>query len=239
MTTISLLMSWLLASGAAVQSPPATASLRTDGRTVSVVETQTSSNADAPMLERRFVADGRVFYRSRLQDGGARWEWSVDIGHPIQKGRVLIRQGSAEGIDANGATLWTGTTTRPICVPDVFAEVAVHYDDQLRQGVTLVCMTPVPKARKLAPLAVRRIADGADGRRRYSIGPGSLGMRLFVKSTTLETSADGRFLLAQRGQFEASYAQGRFRYIEGDAVYSTPHALTPLPNIFRASGTRP
>lgn len=220
----------LTTATAAANTPlPATATLRDGNSLIRVFDSE-----QGQQRERRFVRDDVTLYRSRLQPDRGVWLWTVDVAHPYQIGRVRMRQGVAEGLAVDGRVLWSGTTQRALCLPEMLPEVAVAYDAQIRGG-RFICMTPVPKAKKLAPLSIRRLGDGKDGRRRYEVGPGSLGMRFFMDSTVLELSADGKTLLAQRGQFEAARKEAKFRYLMGEAVYASPRAVGALPAAFRAT----
>jgi hypothetical protein len=236
--TISLCLSTacLFAAAATASEPPreATATLRSEQRLVRIVDVSIGAERS-----RRFLHQNGTIYRSTLKPVQGSWLWTVDIAHPYQLGRVRVMPGRADGLTADGRVLWSGTTRRPVCLPELLAEVAVVYDAEIRAG-RFICMTPVPKAKKLAPLSIRRLRDGDSGRRRYEIGPGSLGMRLFIDSSVLELSADGRAVLGQRGQFEAaSGSSGRFRYLEGDAIYSAPRQVGALPDAFRAVRAAP
>jgi hypothetical protein len=233
--TGALVATSALCGGAHASGPQeVSASLRAGDSRLRIVEVST----DPRNRERRFLRESEVLYRSRLNVDGESWLWSVDIAHPYQIGRIRIRAGRADGLNPDGSVLWSGRTPRALCLPELLPEVAVAYDAAIRKG-GFACMTPVPKAKKLAPLSIRRLADGKDGRRRYEVGPGSLGMRLFIDASVLEVTADGVALLAQRGQFEAAWRAGRFRYIEGDAVYAAPRRIAPLPGAFHATKDTP
>ena len=124
--------------------------------------------------------------------------------------------------DAEGRPLWTETSTQPLCLPELSGAFVRAYWNRLALGSEpLRCVTPIIKVRKVAPLQWCRLPDEPGGDRVVELGPGSLGMRLFMTQTQMTFSPDGTLLLAQQGQFEAPpRLDGRAGYLRGTAVFT-------------------
>ena len=203
-------------------------------------DTLTSSDAAVWRLQRRVVdATGRVRYASVVHARPGEVAWSIETGHPAQRARIRITPGRVVALDADGRERWRAVPDAPICLPELMADLAVQADAAARTREGLRCLVPIDKARKLAPLRLRRLADGPDGVRRYEVGPGSLGMRLFFGRQRMDISADGRRLLGVQGQLEVvERPDGRLRYLEGSVRYAVPRALRTLPAVL-SSGSLP
>lgn len=202
-----------------------------NGEVWKLEDTSVDSGTDAWTF-RRMVADtsGRVRYASRVLAQANRVDWVIATGHPSQRVSVNITPGLVIATDDSGRERWRAVPDAPVCLPELMAEFAVQSDAQARSNDGLRCVTPIDKARKLAPLRLRRLADAGDGSRVYEVGPGSLGMRLFFGRQVLRVSADGRELLAASGQFEVARAlQGRLRYANGELRYARSRPLQRLP----------
>jgi hypothetical protein len=177
-------------------------------------------------LERRFSRDGQLLYRSVVVPRAEGFEVEVLGGHPAQLGRFSVSRGQLEVRDAAGRPLWAEPLAQPLCLPELLAEFVRAHWAQLTAGAPpLRCVTPIIKARKVAPVQWQRLPDAADGSRVVELQPGSLGMRLFLRPTRLTFSADGARLLSQRGQFEAPPSvEGRARYLKGELRFEAPRS---------------
>jgi hypothetical protein len=182
-------------------------------------------------LERRFVRGTTVLYRTvtALQNDG--FEVWVAQGHPSQLGRFTVKGQQLSVQNGQGEPLWTETLSRPLCLPELAAEfVRAHWAQLKRGSEPLACVTPIIKARKVAPVQWVRLPDGANGVRVVELQPGSLGMRLFLSPTRMTFSADGSRLLAHEGQFESTAnPDGRARYLKGTASYSLTRVAAEWP----------
>lgn len=217
----------------AAAAPPALGAsgvvLLDDGRAWTLADRVPQAATDAAWVRVIDGPDGPRF-ASRIEplDGGI--AWTIEAGHPAQRGRFRITGAAVAELADDGTVRWQQAADVPVCLPEWFAETAVAADALLRDGARLRCLVPIGKARKLAPLSIRRLPDAADGSRRYEVGPGSLGMRLFFGRQTIEVDADGRAVRAVRGQLEVARAlDGRLRYADGEIRYATPRPLGRLP----------
>lgn len=228
----------LSALAQATAPPPVVgrAELLADGQRVELVEQQLERGA----LQRTFRGDGgAVLYRSVARPLANGVEVLVLEGHPSQRGSFRLDSGRLEVRDAAGQPLWSETLTEPFCLPELSGEfVRAHWHRLVEGAEPLRCVTPIIKARKVAPLQWRRLANLPGGERVVEVGPGSFGMRFFVVPTRLTFSADGRRLLAQQGQFEAPpRTEGRAAYLRGSAQFTLSRPLDSWPaNLF---GTTP
>lgn len=192
----------------------ARAEVTAEDQRVELVEQRLEGGA----LQRMFRAEGGVtLYRSVagvLTDG---LEVQVLVGHPSQRGSFRLQAGRLDVRDGEGKPLWSETLTEPLCLPELSGEfIRAHWDRLAPGAKPLRCVTPIIKAKKVAPLQWRRLADLPGGERVVEVGPGSFGMRFFVIPTRLTFSADGTRLLSQQGQFEAPLrTEGRARYLRG------------------------
>lgn len=226
----------------AAPAPPTVGDLAADGDAALAVEDRIEVAAGGAWTLRRRVADaaGQVRYASRIAVRADGVDWIVEAGHPAQPVQVRITPGLVVARDPSGRERWRAIPDAPLCLPELMAELAVQADAAARSGAGLRCLVPIDKARKLAPLRIRRLADAADGSRRYAVGPGSFGMRLFFSRQELDVSADGRRVLAARGQFEVARSlDGRLRYLEGSLRWRGPRALRTLPDALAAPPPRP
>lgn len=128
--------------------------------------------------------------------------------------------------------MWAVDLTPPLCLHEMAGEfVRAHWNRLALGSGPLRCVTPIIKARKVAPLKWRRLPDGPGGERIVQLGPGSLGMRLFMIPTRMTFSPDGSLLLAQQGQFEAPpRMDGRASYPRGAAVFSQSRPTESWPS---------
>jgi hypothetical protein len=233
MTLIPRSIVWLLLATA----PPvhATTSARGeldvgDGAPWRVVDTTTPAPTGATLTRRVNDGTGSLRYASRTVLRSERVTWTVEAGHPAQRVAVDITAGEVIARDPQGRERWRAVPDAPLCLPELVADLAVQADAQVAGKDGLACLVPIDKARKLAPLHLRRLPDAADGSRRYVLLPGSLGMRLFFSRQTFTVSADGRRLLAADGQFEVARSpDGRLRYVEGMLRYTAPRDIQVLP----------
>lgn len=221
MTVLGLCLAvWLggHAPPARATSAAAEASLRVGERDIQLTEVLGADGS----LERRFTAAGLLLYRARVLPSATGFEVTVAAGHPAQLGRFVVDAGTLSAFDASGAPLWAQPLPERLCLPELFGEfVRAHWDRLVAGAEPLRCVTPILKARKVAPLQWRRLPDEADGRRVVEVAAGSLGMRLFMSPTRLTFSPDGSRLLAQAGQFEAPpRVDGRAGYLRGDASFT-------------------
>lgn len=205
-------------AGAAQAQDSAQAQLIGAAGRLQLEETVDASGA----LDKHFLRDGQTLYRSRTvmrKDGGL---VQVQEGHASQLGRVEWRAGRLSVFDAQGRPLWSQALPAPLCLPELFPEfIGAHWAQLQPGGAPLRCVTPIIKAKKLAPVQFQRLPDGADGSRIVELQPGSVGMRLFLSPTQLAFSADGKRLQNQRGQFEApARRDGRASYLKGEATYT-------------------
>ncbi len=203
------------------------------GTPLAVNEQLVAGPGEGWSLQRRVVdADARTRYASTLELGEQRASWRVETGHPAQQVSYEFTPGQVVARGPDGAERWRAPLRQPLCLPELVAELAVQLDRQVRTRAGLACELPIDKARKLAPLRLRRLPDGAGGLRRYELGPGSLGMRLFFSRQILSVTADGGQLIAAEGQFEVARSlEGRLRYLEGALVYVEPRSLRALPAV--------
>jgi hypothetical protein len=169
-----------------------------------------------------------------------RVSWAVEQGHPAQRVAIEINEGEVIARDMQGQERWRAVPDAPLCLPELVADLAVQIDDQAAGDDGLACLVPIDKAKKLAPLRLRRLSDAVDGSRRYALLPGSLGMRLFFSRQTFTVSADGRRLLGADGQFEVARSlDGRLRYVEGTLRYTVARELRPLPAALLGPAAKP
>jgi hypothetical protein len=203
------------------------ATLVNDGAPVLLEEVQLADGR----LERRFTRDSSVLYRTVLAVRNDGFELQVAEGHPSQLGRFTVRQGQIAVQGAQGEALWAEALSKPLCLPELAAEfVRAHWAQLARGAAPLACVTPIIKAKKLAPVQWVRLADQADGARVVELQPGSFGMRFFLSPTRYTFSSDGNRLLAQEGQFESPPAtSGRARYLKGKATFTQSRVAADWP----------
>ena len=196
----------------------ARASIVADGFEVQLVE---SARADGAM-ERSFTRDGALLYRSVVKTQPAGFEVQVLAGHASQRGSFKVEAGRLEVSESAGQALWAEPLREPLCLPELFAEfVRAHWQRLGTDAAPLRCGMPIIKAKKLAPLQLRRLPDTPEGLHVVEVSPGSLGMRFFFVATRLTFSADGTRLLAHQGQFEAPpRTEGRASYLRGAARFA-------------------
>lgn len=226
-----------LASGAL--SPAARADITADGERLELVEQALESGG----LQRVFRSGaGTTLYRSitrALPDG---FEVQVLEGHPAQLGSFQVVGRRLNVRNAQGQALWAEELTQPLCLPELSGEFVRANWNRLTVGSPpLGCVTPIIKARKVAPVQWRRLPDLPSGERVVELGPGSLGMRFFLTPTRFTFSADGALILAQQGQFEAPpRIDGRAAYLRGSAFYTQPRQTGVWPsNLFRSLAVTP
>lgn len=210
-----------------VQQPLARAELVADGQVVEIAEKILSEGS----LERSFRSTaGQTLYRSVVKTLSDGFDVQVVEGHPSQLGRLQVRAGRLDVWDATGKPLWSETLTSPLCLPELAGEfIRAHWNLLKTDAKPLRCVTPIIKAKKVAPLEWRRLPDGPGGTRVVELGPGSFGMRFFVVATRLTFTADGAQLLSQQGQFEAPpKVDGRATYLRGTARYTQARNLALL-----------
>lgn len=212
---------------AAASDALARATLVSGERRIAVLDR--SLGADG--IERRFTEDGRVLYRSRIRPMATGFDVAIVEGHPSQRGRFVVDAGRLSVFDGDGRPAWSQPLADPLCLPELLGEfVRAHWDRLAPGDAPLRCGTPILKASKVAPLQLRRLPDTADGRRVVEVGPGSLGMRLFMVPTRLTFAADGGRLLAHDGQFEAPRrVEGSAAYLRGQAVYDPARPVADWP----------
>lgn len=200
------------------------------GETLRWVDTITPAAEETTLIRRVDDVMGGQRYASRTVLGADRVVWTVGVGHPAQRATVEITAGEVIARDPSGRERWRAVPEAPLCLPELVADLAVQADARVSDEEGLLCLAPIDKAKKLAPLRLRRLPDAEDGSRRYQLQPGSLGMRLFFSRQTLTVSPDGRRLLAADGQFEVARAlDGRLRYVDGRLTFATPRELLQLP----------
>jgi hypothetical protein len=210
---------WASTPAWAAASTAARAEITADGSRFELVEQQ----LDRGVLQRSFrTATGTTLYRSVTRAEPGRLEVQVLEGHASQRGSYRLEAGRLEVHDSEGQPLWAENLTQPLCLPELSGEfVRAHWNRLALGSEPLRCVTPIIKARKVAPLQWRRLPDGPGGERIVELGPGSLGMRFFMIPTRMTFSADGTLLLAQQGQFEAPpRIDGRASYLRGAAVFT-------------------
>ena len=228
----------LLAITPALATTPmaARAEITADGSRIELVEQQ----LDRGVLQRSFrTAAGTTMYRSVTRAAPGRLEVQVLEGHASQRGSYRLEAGRLEVRDADGRPLWTETLTQPLCLPELSGEfVRAHWNRLAVGSEPLRCVTPIIKARKVAPLQWRRLPDGPGGERVVELGPGSLGMRLFMIPTRMTFNPDGTLLLAQQGQFEAPpRIDGRASYLRGTAVFTQTRPTEAWPSAAFGAGS--
>lgn len=196
-------------------------------RKLGIVEVQ----ADPETIERRFTEGGALLFRSRTRVTSTGLEVSVMDGHPSQKGRFVVDTGRLAVFDAAGQPLWREDLRERLCLPEVIGEfVRAHWDRLSSVAEPLRCLTPIIKAKKVAPLKLTRLPDSPDGRRMVELSAGSLGMRLFVVPTRLTFSADGTQLISHDGQLEATRSvTGSAAYLRGQATHTPPRPVAAWP----------
>jgi hypothetical protein len=142
----------------------------------------------------------------------------------MQLGSLSVDKGRLTVEDPQGKLLWTEVLKAPLCLPELTAEfVQAHWDELTIDGPVLRCGVPIIKARKVAPVQWDRLPDAENGERVVELQPGSFGMRFFLSPTRMTFSADGKRLLTQRGQFEATRdPSGRPSYLLGFSVINNP-----------------
>lgn len=203
------------------------ATLQTQGDPVALEETALPDGT----LERRYVRGGTVLYRTVTATRPNGFEVWVAQGHPSQLGRFTVKGQQLSVQDAQGQPLWSETLAKPLCLPELAAEfVRAHWAQLTPGSEPLACVTPIIKARKVAPVQWVRLPDGPNGVRVVELQPGSLGMRFFLSPTRMTFSADGSRLLAHEGQFETTAnPEGRARYLKGTATYTLTRAAAEWP----------
>ncbi len=182
-------------------------------------------------IDRQFLRDAKVLYRSRVQFEGTQMVVRITEGHPSQRGAFRLAGSQLSVTDAQGQPLWSETLSRPLCLPEFNPEFVQAHWDRLAPGApALPCVVPIIKARKVAPVQWVRLPDGPAGERVVELQPGSFGMRFFLKPTRLGFSADGRTLLWQTGQFESvKDPQASPSYLKGQARYERPREAQRWP----------
>lgn len=218
---------WANAAAGTPEAVLSQATLVSGERKLGIVEVQT----DPESLERRFTEGSALLFRSRTRVTSSGFEVSVMDGHPSQKGRFVVDTGRLAVFDAAGQPLWREDLRERLCLPEVIGEFVRAHWDRLSSGAEpLRCLTPIIKAKKVAPLKLTRLPDTPDGRRRVELSAGSLGMRLFVVPTRLTFSADGTQLISHDGQFEAPRSvTGSAAYLRGQASYAPPRPVAAWP----------
>lgn len=205
----------------------------------SLIDTTSPEGDGRWRVDRRVIDESGVTrYASQTRLSPERVVWQVLQGHPAQPVVVEVTPGVVIARDARGQERWRATFDAPLCLPELVAELAVQLDAAVSSAEGLRCLVPIDKAKKLAPLRLRRLADSASGERRYALGPGSLGMRLFFSEQRFTVSTDGARFLGAEGQFEiARSLDGRLRYLEGTLAYGSPRDLRSLPSVLLAPET--
>lgn len=226
---VAILALWASTPAWAAASTAARAEITADGIRFELVEQQLDRGA----LQRSFrTATGTTLYRSVTRAGPGRLEVQVLEGHASQRGSYRLEAGRLEVRDSEGQPLWAENLTQPLCLPELSGEfVRAHWNRLALGSEPLRCVTPIIKARKVAPLQWRRLPDGPRGERIVELGPGSLGMRFFMIPTRMTFSPDGTLLLAQQGQFEAPpRIDGRASYLRGAAVFTQARLTEAWPS---------
>jgi hypothetical protein len=201
--------------------------VQTQGEPVALEETALPDGS----LERRYMRGTTVLYRTVTAlrpDGFEVW---VAQGHSSQLGRFTVKGQQLSVQNGHGEPLWAETLNRPLCLPELASEFVRAHWAQLQPGSKpLACVTPIIKARKVAPVQWVRLPDGPNGVRVVELQPGSFGMRFFLSPTRMTFSADGSRLLMQVGQFEsAANPVGSASYLKGTATYSLTRAAAEWP----------
>jgi hypothetical protein len=192
-------------------------------------------------LQRTFSFGTKTLYESNVSIQSKAIDIHVVKAHPSQLGRFNVSLGMLYVFDANGAPLWSEPLKARMCPPELLGEfVRAHWDLLQTSSTPLACLTPIIKAKKVAPLKAVRLADLPGGQRVVEFSAGSLGMRFFMTSTRLTFSPDGNSLLSHNGQFESSTTtEGSPTYMRGQATYGNPRAIMPLPeSMFAASAAK-
>lgn len=224
---ICLAMHPAAAFGKAASEPLSQATLLSQGRSINMSE----SRLDGQTTERYFSEGGTSLYRTRIRQSASGFEVDVLEGHPSQRGRFSVEGGRLAVFDAAGAPLWNEPLRERLCLPELLGEfVRAHWELLALGAQPLRCVTPIIKAKKVAPLQLRRMPDSADGERVVEVSAGSLGMRFFVVPTRLTFSPDGSRLNAQSGQFEAPRSiDGSASYLRGQATYTRSRPIPVWP----------
>jgi hypothetical protein len=222
-----------LSVAAISQANPYTAQIRSGDQVF-----QVSDNLISPTsLQRTFTSGSKTLYESNVSIQPNTIDIHVVKAHPSQLGRFNVSSGQLKVFDANGAPLWSEPLKARMCPPELLGEfVRAHWNLLQTTSPPLACLTPIIKAKKVAPLKVVRLADLPSGQRVVEFSAGSLGMRFFMISTKLTFSPDGNTLLSHNGQFESSATiEGSASYLRGQGSYSKPRVIMPLPeSIFAA-----
>lgn len=213
------------------------ASVQSQGEPVTLEETALPDGR----LERRYYRGTSVLYRTLTATRADGFEVWVAEGHPSQLGRFTVKGQQLTVLNGQGEPLWTETLSKPLCLPELAAEfVRAHWAQLTAGGQPLACVTPIIKARKVAPVQWVRLPDGPNGVRQVELQPGSLGMRFFLSPTRMTFSTDGSRLLAHEGQFESTAnPDGRARYLKGTATFSLTRTAAEWPPARFGSTLRP
>ena len=221
-------------AAATTYANPYTAQIRSGDKVFQVTDNLISSNA----LERNFTSGGKTLYATNVTIEPNVINISVVKAHASQLGRFKVSAGKLDVFDANGAPLWSEPLKARMCPPEMLGEfVRAHWAFLQIDSPAMNCLTPIIKAKKVAPLKVVRLADLPGGQRVVEFSAGSLGMRFFMTATQLVFSADGNSLLSHNGQFESSATiEGSPSYMRGQATYDKPKPIMAMPeSLFAAS----
>lgn len=221
-------------AAATTYANPYTAQIRSGDKVFQVTDNLISSNA----LERNFTSGGKTLYATNVTIEANVINISVVKAHASQLGRFKVSAGKLDVFDANGAPLWSEPLKARLCPPEMLGEfVRAHWAFLQIDSPAMNCLTPIIKAKKVAPLKVVRLADLPGGQRVVEFSAGSLGMRFFMIATQLVFSADGNSLLSHNGQFESSATiEGSPSYMRGQATYDKPKPIMAMPeSLFAAS----
>ncbi|ASD68194.1 hypothetical protein [Pseudoalteromonas piscicida] len=125
-------------------------------------------------------------YKAKATWQAERFELDIAKGHPSQLGKLLIVDDTVTAFDQSGELIWQDNKkdTDKLCLPELFGEFIKAHVEQLLNGEKLKCLGPVLKAKKLAPFTVSYKGEKA-GKHRFQVGPGSLGMWLFMDSVDI------------------------------------------------------
>lgn len=221
-------------AAATTYANPYTAQIRSGDKVFQVTDNFSSSNT----LQRTFTSGGKTLYASNLTIEPNAMDIHVVKAHSSQLGRFRVSKGKLDVFDANDVSLWSEPLKARMCPPEMLGEfVRAHWALLQTNSPAVNCLTPIIKAKKVAPLKVVRLADLFSGQRVVEFSAGSLGMRFFMTPTQLVFSADGNSLLSHNGQFESSATiEGTPSYMRGQATYDKPRAILVMPeSLFAAS----
>jgi hypothetical protein len=216
------------------QANPYTAQIRSGEQIFQVSDSVLSPSS----LQRTFTAGSRSLYVSNVSIQPNTIDIHVVKAHPSQLGRFNVSSGKLNVFDSNGAPLWSEPLKARMCPPELLGEfVRAHWNLLQTTSPPLACLTPIIKAKKVAPLKAQRLKDLPGGQRVVEFSAGSLGMRFFMTPTRLVFAPDGNSLLSHNGQFESSATTvGSASYMRGQATYNKPREIIPLPeSMFAAS----